>query len=107
MEASLGSAKVLPFPLSLFSCLLPSLKQLGEEGLVSGEAVWRKGWGLSLRLSTKPCVVSCVPQQKAKDNRAAHRINKVQKVSEWVAFLGSGATTPTANSLTALCGLSL
>lgn len=36
---------------------------------------------LGLSLSPGPKAVSCIPQQKAKDNRAAHRINKVQKVS--------------------------
>lgn len=34
-----------------------------------------------MKLSPRPKAVSCIPQQKAKDNRAAHRINKVQKVS--------------------------
>lgn len=42
----------------------------------------RLGAGLETKQETLYCVL--VPQQKAKDNRAAHRINKVQKVSGWL-----------------------
>lgn len=40
-----------------------------------------------MRLNSKHKALSSVPQQKAKDNRAAHRINKVQKVSGGQAML--------------------
>lgn len=38
--------------------------------------------GIGMGLSSRFKVLSYVLQQKAKDNRAAHRINKVQKVRE-------------------------
>lgn len=43
----------------------------------------RLGAGLEAKHKALCCVL--VPQQKAKDNRAAHRINKVQKVSGWLS----------------------
>lgn len=70
--------------------------------------------GLGLRLSPSLRLCHSVPQQKAKDNRAAHRINKVQKVSGlrvrrgiqvWLcgaASLQVGVRGPTHSSLTVL-----
>lgn len=37
--------------------------------------------GAGQDIDPRPKVLFSIPQQKAKDNRAAHRINKVQKVS--------------------------
>lgn len=70
--------------------LFPTPKVTGPEGIpfwVGSEG--HEEWVLGMKLSPgRPEIVSCLPQQKAKDNRAAHRINKVQKVSGGWAGLG-------------------
>ena len=66
-----------------------------------------------MRLSPSLRLCPLSPQQKAKDNRAAHRINKVQKVSGlrlrgglqvwvWGSLPESGVRGPAHSSLTVL-----